>query len=81
MSNSLMEDCRGDSIEYYLDSEDRLRLPKRPLDAVTHINKLGCRAENSLIDWRLPVSKGQRLSENLGINDGHLQIVALSQII
>ncbi len=34
-----MEDCGDDSIEYYLDSENRLHVPKRPIKKITHINK------------------------------------------
>lgn len=37
----LVEDCAGDSIKYYLDENDRLHVPKRPLKKVTHINKFG----------------------------------------
>lgn len=36
-----MEDCKGESIEYYLDDEDVLHVPKRPLPSITHINKFG----------------------------------------
>ncbi len=35
----VMEDCRDDSIKYYLDENDRLHVPKRPLKAITHLNK------------------------------------------
>ncbi len=34
----LLEECAGDSIEYYLDGDDRLHVPKRPLNMITHIN-------------------------------------------
>jgi len=37
----VMEDCRDDSIKYYLDENDRLHVPKRPLKSITHINKFG----------------------------------------
>jgi len=37
----VMEDCKGDSIEYYLDDKDVLHVPKRPLPSITHINKFG----------------------------------------
>ena len=40
-----MEDCVDESIEYYLDDNDRLHVPKRPLTQITHINKFGCRLE------------------------------------
>jgi len=35
----VMEDCKGGSIEYYLDDKDVLHVPKRPLRSITHINK------------------------------------------
>ena len=38
----LLEECAGDSIEYYLDDNDRLHVPKRPLNMTTHINTFGC---------------------------------------
>ncbi len=38
----LLEACAGDSIEYYLDDDDRLHVPKRPLKNITHINTFGC---------------------------------------
>ncbi len=41
----IMEDCKGDSIEYYLDDKDTLHVPKRPLPSITHMNKFG-----SLVD-------------------------------
>jgi len=41
----VMEDCKGDSIKYYLDDKDTLHVPKRPLRSVTHMNKFG-----SLVD-------------------------------
>lgn len=37
----VMEDCKGDSIEYYLNDKDVLHVPKRPLPSITHINKFG----------------------------------------
>jgi nitroreductase len=37
----VMEDCKGESIEYYLDDKDVLHVPKRPLQSITHINKFG----------------------------------------
>ncbi len=37
----VMEDCKGDSIEYYLDDKGVLHVPKRPLPSITHINKFG----------------------------------------
>ena len=37
----VVEDCTGDSIKYYLDEDDRLHVPKRPLKEVTHIGKFG----------------------------------------
>ncbi len=41
----VMEDCKGDSIEYYLDDKDVLHVPKRPVRSITHMNKFG-----SLVD-------------------------------
>jgi nitroreductase len=41
----VMENCKGESIEYYLDDNDVLHVPKRPLRSITHMNKFG-----SLID-------------------------------
>ena len=41
----VMEDCKSESIEYYLDDKDVLHVPKRPLRSITHMNKFG-----SLID-------------------------------
>ena len=41
----VMEDCKSESIEYYLDDKDVLHVPKRPLKSITHMNKFG-----SLID-------------------------------
>ena len=35
----VMEDCRDGSIKYYLDENDRLHVPKRPLKAIMHINR------------------------------------------
>jgi nitroreductase len=40
----LVENCKGDSIKYYLDKNDRLHVPKRLLKKVTHINKFGAAA-------------------------------------
>jgi nitroreductase len=37
----VMEDCKGESIEYYLDDNDVLHVPKRPLGNITHMNKFG----------------------------------------
>ena len=37
----VVEDCTGDSIKYYLDEDDRLHVPKRPLKEVAHIDKFG----------------------------------------
>jgi len=37
----VMEDCKGESIEYYLDDKDMLHVPKRPLRSITHMNKFG----------------------------------------
>ena len=34
-----MEDCKDDSIKYYLDADNTLHVPKRPLKAITHLNK------------------------------------------
>jgi len=35
----VMEDCKGESIEYYLDDNDVLHVPKRPFRSITHMNK------------------------------------------
>ncbi len=35
----VMEDCRDESIKYYLDENDRLHVPKRLLKDIMHINK------------------------------------------
>lgn len=35
----VMEDCKDESIKYYLDETDHLHVPKRPLKAITHLNK------------------------------------------
>jgi nitroreductase len=32
----VMEDCKGDSVEYYLDENDRLHVPKRKIDDIMH---------------------------------------------
>ena len=37
----VMENCKGESIEYYLDDNDVLHVPKRPLRTITHMNKFG----------------------------------------
>ena len=37
----VMEDCKSESIEYYLDDKDVLHVPKRPLRSITHMNKFG----------------------------------------
>ncbi len=37
----LLEECAGDSIEYYLDDDDRLHVPKRPLNMIAHFNTFG----------------------------------------
>ena len=37
----VMENCKGESIEYYLDDNDVLHVPKRPLRSITHMNKFG----------------------------------------
>ena len=36
-----MEDCGGDDTRYYLDDNDVLHVPKRPLKKITHNNKFG----------------------------------------
>ncbi len=41
----VMEDCKGESIEYYLDENDVLHVPKRPLRSITHMNKFGALIE------------------------------------
>ena len=41
----VMEDCKGESIEYYLDDKDVLHVPKRLVRSITHMNKFG-----SLVD-------------------------------
>ena len=38
----LLEECTSESIEYYLDDDDRLHVPKRPLKKITHVNTFGC---------------------------------------
>lgn len=38
----LLEECVNDSIEYYLDDDDRLHVPKRPLKKLTHVNTFRC---------------------------------------
>ena len=37
----VMEDSKDESIKYYLDENDRLHVPKRPLSKVLHINNYG----------------------------------------
>ncbi len=37
----VMEDCKDENIEYYLDDKDVLHVPKRPLQSITHLNKFG----------------------------------------
>jgi nitroreductase len=37
----VMEDCKDENIEYYLDDNDVLHVPKRPLQSITHMNKFG----------------------------------------
>ena len=37
----IMEDCAGDDTKYYLDDNDVLHVPKRPLKKITHNNKFG----------------------------------------
>lgn len=37
----IMEDCAGDDTRYYLDDNDVLHVPKRPLKKITHNNKFG----------------------------------------
>lgn len=39
--NPLMEDCNTDSIEYYLNENDQLHVPKRKLGNIAHSNKYG----------------------------------------
>ena len=36
----VMEDA-GESVRYYLDDNDVLHVPKRPMSAITHLNKFG----------------------------------------
>ncbi len=38
----LLEECTSEAIEYYLDDNDRLHVPKRPLKKITHVNTFGC---------------------------------------
>ncbi len=35
----VMEEMAGDSVKYYLDGDDKLHVPKRPLDQVLHWNR------------------------------------------
>ena len=37
----IMEDSNDDSIKYYLDDENRLHVPKRPLSKILHLNSFG----------------------------------------
>ena len=37
----VMENCKTDSTKYYLDSDDVLHVPKRPLRQIAHANKFG----------------------------------------
>jgi len=37
----VMEDCKSDSTKYYLDENDCLHVPKRPLNSITHFNTFG----------------------------------------
>ena len=37
----IMEDCIGDDTRYYLDDNDVLHVPKKPLKKITHNNKFG----------------------------------------
>lgn len=37
----IMEDAVGEDTKYYLDEEDTLHVPKRPLKAIAHSNKFG----------------------------------------
>lgn len=37
----IMEDCTSDDTRYYLDDNDVLHVPKRPLKKITHNNKFG----------------------------------------
>ena len=37
--NPVMEDCKSESIEYYLDDNDRLHVPKRRMENIMHSNK------------------------------------------
>ncbi len=38
----LLEDCTSEAIEYYLDDNDRLHVPKRPLKKIAQVNTFGC---------------------------------------
>ena len=35
----VMEDCKDESIKYYLNEDNTLHVPKRPLKTITHLNK------------------------------------------
>jgi nitroreductase len=37
----VMEDCKAESTKYYLDANDCLHVPKRPLNSITHFNAFG----------------------------------------
>jgi nitroreductase len=37
----LLEECAGEAVEYYLDDDDRLHVPKRLLKDITHVNTFG----------------------------------------
>jgi nitroreductase len=37
----IMEDAAGDETRYYLDKDDVLHVPKRPLNKILHFNKFG----------------------------------------
>ena len=37
----VMEDATGEDTKYYLDKEDVLHVPKRPLKKILHFNKFG----------------------------------------
>ncbi|MHB0946805.1 MAG: nitroreductase family protein [Sedimentisphaerales bacterium] len=39
--NPVMEDAAGADTKYYLDANDRLHVPKRPLQKILHFNKFG----------------------------------------
>jgi nitroreductase len=39
----VMEDAAGEDTKYYLDKDDVLHIPKRPLKRILHFNKFGCK--------------------------------------